>query len=385
MALACSFALAGIPWILVGVGCGGNEGGGARGGAPQTKNAATKQARLVQVSTPRASPHPINLTLQAQLEAFETVQVPARVDGPVHAVRAELGDRVREGQALAQIATDDARARLGEVLANLAQAESDLARLESLAASENATRQAIEQARTKVRVAQAQRGVLSRELRDGTVRAPFDGAIARRYISEGAYVHVGGALFDLVKVDELRLVLQVPARYSSAVDVGDVVRVQLPEGSTTTGETAEPNTPGSAVVEATIARISPAIAADTRTFRVEADVASPGQRLRAGMFVTTVLEVGAAPAAVRVPRGAVFNVLGNDRVMRVVQGKVDPVDVQIIAEEEGDAIVLGITTEDVIVVRGPSLLAPGSTVRVERVAEEPRAGRAPPAGAVDPG
>ena len=77
------------------------------------------------------------------------------------------------------------------------------------------------------------------------VRAPFDGAIAQRIATVGDYVAIGTPILRLVKTDPLRLRLDVPERESSAVRVGQSVRVSV-EGDTN-------------VYTGKIARIAPAL------------------------------------------------------------------------------------------------------------------------------
>ncbi len=341
IALALSAALAA---------CGGEaranpDGASGRGGQAASKKGPARGPREVPVARPVASPHARTLSLAGTLEARDVVDVAARVEGPVTFVGVELGDSVQRNQALARIAAEDFSARRTQYDAELAQADADLARLEQLAQSQMATPQSLEQARTRIAVLRTQRSLAGRQLRDTTVRAPFAGAIARRDVSVGAFVRIGSPLFQIVSTDDLRLVVEVPERYAPVVAIGTAMRVQH-------GETP---------IEARIARVAPIIASTTRTFRVEADVASGGP-LRSGQFVTVDLDVGVERESVRVPRSALVHVLGRDRAMIVVDGAAQPREVELIAEEGPDAIVLGLTPADTIIANGVAAIAPGTRV-----------------------
>jgi membrane fusion protein (multidrug efflux system) len=354
VALSCALAL-GSATTLLGAckgAAGGAGGGGGAGGAGATKTKRASGPRLVLALHPTATRWPRTLTLHGTLDASETVQIAARVDGPIADVRVDLGDRVTQNQVLARIVATDFAARNVQSGADLEQARADLARLERLGASQLATASAIEQARTRVAVAQAQRALSGRQVADTTVRAPFRGAISRRYVSRGAFARIGTPLFDLVAVDDLRLALEVPERYAPEVGLGELVRVR-PDGSA-----------AQETVESPIVRVSPVIDAARRTFRVEASVSSE-HGLRPGMFVIASIALGEPLEAVRVPRSAVFAVLGEDRVVRVVDGKAEPLTVELIGEDGSDSIVQGLTAADLIITRSGASLAPGTLVRVD--------------------
>lgn len=335
----------------------GGQGNPAPAGGAAAPGAAARPAgpRPVQVAQPTANPWPRIVVLHGQLEARESVTIAARVEGPITRVSADLGDHVRVGRPLASISPTDYQAHLAQAEADLAQAQSDLARLEGVARPEAVSRQQVEQARTKVALAQAQRALALRQRADASIRAPFTGTVARRYISPGAFVRLGTPLFDFVSDGNLRLTLDVPERYVRQVVVGSTVNVL-------------PDEVGSESFQAQIVRVSPVVAQGSRAFRVEAEVEPREGVLRPGMFVLGHISLGLDPDSVRVPRGAVYSVLGQDRVTIVVDGKAQPRDVELLGEDRGDALVHGLSPSDVVVLRGGAALAPGTPVRAETAA-----------------
>lgn len=344
LVLLSSLALAG--------GCGEAPAGGPTKAAPKAP-----QPRIVEVATATAAPYPRTLTLSGTLAALEKVQVAARVEGPITEVKVDLGDRVTRDQVLAAIRPLDYRTRVAELDAALSQAASDVRRIESL--GEVATAEELELARTRLAEAKAQRALASRQLTDTTARAPFAGAIAARHVAPGTYVKPGTPLFDLVADDRLRLTLEVPERYASLVQVGTPVKIALkeelaadvPEGARIAG-----------AVTAEVTRVSPVVAPTTRTFTIEAVFSPAGSVLRPGMFTVASLGLGQEERSVRVPRAAVFPVLGRDRVMLVENGEAVARDVELIAEDGGDAIVGGLEPGAQVIARGPAMIAPGTPV-----------------------
>ncbi len=321
------------------------------GEAPPPVQAGPVQPRVVEVSEARLAPHPRTLTLSGSLSALEKVQVAARVEGPITDVRVDLGDDVAVDQVLAAIRPVDYRARVSELEASVTQAQNDLQR--ALALGSAGTAEEVEQARTRVAEARAQRTMASRQLGDTTVRAPFAGAIAARHATKGTYVKAGTALFDIVATAQLRLTIEVPERYAAVVVSGTPVKVMLRDAVGGADK---------AIVDASITRVSPVVAPATRTFTAEAVFSPAGSVLKPGMFVVAELALGNQEGSVRVPRSAVFHVLGRDRVMRVSDGLALPQDVDLIAEVEAEAVLVGLPPGTPVISRGAALVAPGTPV-----------------------
>lgn len=324
---------------------GGASSGGGRGAA------AASGPRLVVTARPEPTVWQRTLELGGTLEAPERVEIAARIEGAVVSLAADLGDRVSEGQVLARITSEDYAARVAQSRAELAQARQELTRAEQLMAGELAPREALERAHTKVSVAEAQHSLASRQLRDTRVLAPFDGAIAERRVSPGAFVRVGTPLFVLVATSPLELAIDIPERLAGEIGESTVVRVR---------------SEGGAEVEGRVTRLAPVIDPASRTLRARIEVPSgEGNTLRPGMFVRARIDLGGSDDASRVPRPAVFEVLGQARVVEIVDGLAQARDVELLGEEEGIAIVRGLPATSEVIVRSPGLVAPGTEVRVQ--------------------
>lgn len=317
---------------------GQSQGPAARTGAP----------RAVVVARAERTEHDRTLELGGTLESPEHVEVAARIEGAIVSLTADLGDRVERGDILARITPEDFTARVAETEAELSQAHSELSRTEQLVRNELATAEALERARTHVRVAESQRTLASRQLRDTRVTAPFDGAIAERFVSVGAFVRVGTPLFLLVATSPLRLAIDVPERLASLIHEGTEVAIDAGAG---------------AAVSARVTRVAPIVDPETRTFRALVEIPrAESATLRPGMYVRARIALGRVEA-IQVPRQAVFEVLGRSRVTLVLDGHAQPHDVEFVDEREGIAIIQGIAEGALVVARGPGLLAPGTPVQ----------------------
>lgn len=329
-------------------GCG--KASSSAGAKPADKPGANVREALV--ATPVAHPWPRSVVLHGTLEARERTQLAARVAGPIGRLKADLGDSVANGALLAQIDSAQILAELVEAEAELANARSQVARVEAIRSPEAVSRREVDEARTRAVTAEAKQQVAAQRVRDLRVVAPFAGTVARRYVSLGAFVKIGDPLFDFVSTGPLRLALEIPERFMNEVGIGTALRIEARDAR-------------DVVAQAEIVRVSPALNEQTRTLRVEATVNAEGTRLRPGMFVLSAISLGVVDDAMQVPRGAVYSALGQDRVTVIEAGERAAFrDVDLVGERDGLAYVRGVSASDRVVAQGGASMPPGTVVRV---------------------
>ena len=305
----------------------------------------------------------ISGTLTAEREA----RVRAQVAGTVTATYPEQGQRVTQGAVLARIDDQAVRdayfsARSQVRSAQLAQevAKRNLERSETLAragaiadrdletATWNATNADAQLADAKARLASAEQ-----ELQYTTVRAPFAGVVSERSASAGDVVQTGGALYTIIDPASLRFDGTVPAE-----QVG-----QLERGASV--EFAVSGYPGK-VFNGKLDRINPTADPATRQVRVYVSVPNPDQRLVAGLYAegrvgTAVRRAVVAPASAVDQRGV------TPTVLRIRQGRVEQVTVQLGARDEADDRIelrAGVAAGDTLLLGNAAGVLPGAAVRV---------------------
>lgn len=191
------------------------------------------------------------------IEPEQVAEVGSPVIGVIEAIQVERGDRVSKGQVLALLRGDVERAAVG-VASSRARAEADeqaarsnvafarqkLERTQGLLEKKFISEQALDQVRTEYevaeqrlvqareqkRVAQRELGLAEAQLAQRSIRSPFDGVVAERYLSVGERVEEK-PLFRVAKVDPLRVQVVVPAALYGKIDTGAFASVQpqLPE------------------------------------------------------------------------------------------------------------------------------------------------------------
>ena len=284
----------------------------------------------------------------------EDVTLSSQVEGQIKALSADLGDHVDAGQVLAQIEDDQWRARLREAEATLAKARADEARGRQLVDRKVISPQEYESMKTLVEVAQAQRDTLTVTIRHARVEAPISGAVARRFVSSGEYVHPGSQLFSLVAEDPLKLRGDVPERFAHELQVGQTVEVRVD---------AFP----SAAFTGHLARISPASNPENRSMAVEAIIDNQARTLKPGFFANAAVVTRSDDRALLVPQAAVITFAGVTKLFVIQDGVARERRVQTGTRGSGGLVEIteGLAPDDLVATSGLTKLEDGVAVTVQ--------------------
>lgn len=247
---------------------------------------------------------PLSLRLPADLQPDQESPLHARAKGYLKRVLVDIGDRVEQGQLLAEIEAPEMDGELEKARATVYQASADLKlavargelaainlrRAEALVQRNAAPVQDLDEARAAQQVADAT--VLSADAtlaaRKAEVHrledlnsflrlvAPFAGTITARGFDPGALVTAEGSgqapLFRIAQDDTLRVVVTVPQAHLAAIRLGQDVKILARE---------LPGREFAGRVSRTARAVDPA----TRTLRTEIDLPNKDRSLYAGMFV----------------------------------------------------------------------------------------------------
>ncbi|MBM3902873.1 MAG: efflux RND transporter periplasmic adaptor subunit [Verrucomicrobia bacterium] len=372
-----------------------------------TRTGAVLEPLKVKVSPVEARSWEKTLTVLGSLEAVDRSMLSTKNAGRLRSLQVEVGDRVVAGQTLAQIEPRDfelrlqqaqaqlaqARARVGlsvdgtkdvvdesavplvkEAQARLEESEAELERVRSLHEQRISSQAELERAEAQHQVmlnrhgdslqeARERRSLLAQrraeldiaqqQLTDTAVRAPFDGVVQSRIANVGEFLPAGSPVLSVVRMDPLRLLLDVPERASAEVSVGQEVRVSV-EG----GAQSHP---------ARVARMSPALDSRTRLLRVEGELANPGN-LRPGSFIRAEIVLATGVRGLAVPSDALVAFAGTEKAFLVQTNQAVERRVTTGRRRDGWVEILGGLQEGDRVIRNPGGIATGSPVAPVTVA-----------------
>lgn len=346
--------------------------------------AANTEAPVVQVATVELPSAAATVTLPATLAAIETAPIYARAPGYVGRNLVDIGTRVRQGDLLAQIEApeldhqvDQARAAVAQARASLTLARIELDRWRTMAKDSAVTADELDQKQAAFNVgtatlnsAEANWRQLAQLQRYERVVAPFAGVITARNIDPGALVGTAGSvsgslpsgagsttgsLFQLTRIDTLRVYVTVPEDNADGVRVGKPALVTVPAlpGDTLRGQ---------------VVRTANALDPAARTLLAEVDVANPTGAYLSGGYAQVQITLDRASSALRVPATALVIRDGPPQVMTVGPDSTVRYATVTIGRDFGSWVEVtgGLALGASVVLNPPEALSPGQRVRTLR-------------------
>lgn len=210
---------------------------------------------------------------------------------------------------------------------------------------------AVMTARANVANAETQLGLARRALSYALVFSPIDGYVAERTADLGEYVSPTAKVATIVRINPLRIRIDIPEQAIPEVRVGQAV-------SLTTSAWPDKNFSGR------IARISPNVSASSRTLSVEADIENSAGALKPGQFATVRILQSRSEPAVLIPARSVLTEAGVSRVFVIKNGHAEQRPVQL-GQSESDLVEVksGVATGEQVATSNMEQLSDGIAVR----------------------
>ena len=289
----------------------------------------------------------------ALVQAEAATTVAAEAAGTLIRVLRREGDRVARGELLARIdprtlddAADAARARLAAASEELARQEAVHDRDEALFAGKAISRQGLDASRAQLEGARAAEVAARRALETARtarshadVVAPYAGVVAARMVEPGDLATPGKPLFVLQAAGKARLLSKLSQSSLAGIAPGSAVTFAA----------------GAQTVTGRVARVYPALDA-AHLGSVETVLGQAPFGLPPGAVVAATYDVRPARGLV-VPALALLEGLEETLVVRVKNGRAEPVPVTVAARGTREAVVAGaLAAGDLVVTGSPSEL-----------------------------
>ena len=377
---------------------------------PTKAEKATRERPVKVIDTEAVKREDVKRTVNVSgtLAAENEVTVSSQAQGVVSRVLADLGDRVREGQPLVELDreklqynVDQQKAALARSLARYGATEAghlpprdQTPDVKRAAAELNQARQSFERAtelrkrqlvsqqslddadavlRTKqaeydaalqnagnlaadIDASQAAARLAERQLRDASIKAPFDGYIQQRMVSLGELVKEQMPVMKIVRVDPLKVTAEIPEGLAPFIQSGQPVDLQVD---------AYPDR----AFNGKVSRISPTVNQQTRAFPFEALVPNAQGLLKPGTFVRVALTTDHVEPLLTLPYAALQYRYGVNRAFVVTGDTITGKEVKV-GDRLGDRIVIlgGVQAGDVVAMTDVDNLADGMKVSVKQKA-----------------
>ena len=345
--IAAALAVGATLWVASGALFGGDANRAAE--KPPADLTATQQVPRVRVRMQQAEPLMSEALLRGQTEAWRTVDLKAETHGRVVELPVTEGSIVKKGQVIARLSEEGRPALLAEAEALLEQRRIEYDGAVRLAEKGFRAEMQVAQAKAALETAHAAVKQAAIELGNTTIKAPFEGVLNDRMVELGAYVEPGDPVAQIVDLDPILIVGHVNERDAGGLSIGAPGQARLVTGTE---------------VDGSLRYISSVADPNTRTFRVELEVANPQRLIADG--ITAELRLPREKVMAHRISPALLTLSDDGEVGVKVVGADNAVafhPVQIVADDPNGVWVTGLPGQVMLITVGQEFVATGQQVR----------------------
>ena len=290
-----------------------------------------------------------NLKLTGSLLPNESVELKSEVSGVVKKIYFREGQKVKKGQLLLQLDDEEVAAEIEKLEFTKKLNQDSEYRQKQLLAKEAISQEEYETALTTLNTTLADIKLLKVQLQKHQVRAPFDGIIGLRSVSEGSYLETADDIATVYNINPIKLDFSVPGKYSNEVNIADRITFEV--------DASEEE------FEGLIYAIEPQIDPQTRSLRIRAKSNNPGNKLLPGQFAEIRLTLDTYEEAIMIPTEAVIPELNGKKVFVLEKGLIQNRPIQTgIRTANSIQVTSGIERGDTVITTGILQVQPGMEV-----------------------
>jgi membrane fusion protein, multidrug efflux system len=247
------------------------------------------------------------------LRPDEEVDMSFETSGKIIKINFTEGTRVKKGDLLAKINDRPLQAQLEKLQVQLKMSEAKEFREKSLLDRDAISQESYDQIQTDVQSIKADINLIEARISETELRAPFDGIIGLRYLSEGSYATSSTKIAKLIKNVPIKIEFSIPEKYASEIKIGYPITFSI-DGS-------------DKIFNASIYAIDPKIDIDLRTIVLRALYPNKGEELKSGRYASITLELSRIDNAIAIPTEALIPEMEGEKVFIYKNGKAQSVKV----------------------------------------------------------
>lgn len=248
-------------------------------------------------------------TLRNQLQVSgtilpnESVNLRSEISGLVTRIAFREGQYVSKGTPLFYLNDDELQAQYQRLQYTQKLFETQENRQKQLLAREAISQEEYDIALNQFNTALSDIKLVEAQLSKTVIRAPFNGILGLRLVSEGSVIGTNDLLVSLVNIDPIKIEFSIPERYANQVAIGSPVYF------TNEASTEE--------VEGQVYAFEPQVDLATRTLKLRAQSPNKDRRFLPGMFVKIRFILEVTEDALLVPAESVIPELSGYKVFVV--------------------------------------------------------------------
>lgn len=284
----------------------------------------------------------------------EEVNLSFETSGKIVSISFKEGAKVHKGQLLAKVNDKPLQAQLKKLQTQVELAKNRLFRQEQLLKKDGVSQESYEEAKTALASLEAEIEGVKVNISLTELRAPFDGVIGLRQVSEGAYATPSTTIAKLTKISPLKIEFSVPEKYASQIHNGTNLDFTL-EGY-------------QSMFNAKVYAVESTVDRDEHVFTARALYPNSDGKLKPGLYTSVKLKKEEIADAIIIPSEAIVPEMGVDKVFCYRNGFAMPVDIEAGIRTESEVQVLaGLVEGDTIITSGTLQLRTGLPVELDEI------------------
>ena len=282
------------------------SGGGPASGGPSMQSGGQQ---ILNVSGFLIAPAQLNEMINSSgtILPDEEVDLSFETSGKIVGINFTEGTRVKKGDLLAKINDRPLQAQLLKLQAQRKLAEEKEFRQRSLLDKDAISRESYDQVATELQELEADILLVQARIAETELKAPFDGIIGLRMLSEGSYASPSTKIVRLVKVSPLKIEFSIPERYAGELKPGFPIEFRI-DGN-------------NQVFRASVYAVDPKVDINTRTIMVRALYPNTREELKPGRFASISLRLAQIDNTIAIPTEAVIPEMDGEKVFVYKSGK----------------------------------------------------------------
>ncbi|NDW12552.1 efflux RND transporter periplasmic adaptor subunit [Bacteroides sp. 214] len=296
-----------------------------------------------------------DLKTKGRLIPDEEVDLSFQTSGLITTIYFQEGSFVKKGQLLVKVNDAPLQAQLMKLEAQLKLAEDRVFRQNTLLQKDAVSQEAYQQVKTDLASLHADIALVKANIDLTELRAPFDGVIGLRQVSEGAYASPSVVIAKLTKTSPMKIEFSFSERYSGEIGPGTKILFSL---------TNNPHN----IYTANIYALESSIYATTNTLTARAIYPNQKGELLSGRTVDVTVRMMDIPDAITIPSQAIVPEMGVDKVFLYKGGKAQPVAItKGLRTADRVQVLSGLSLGDTLITSGTLQLRTGLTVTLDNI------------------
>jgi membrane fusion protein, multidrug efflux system len=245
------------------------------------------------------------------LKPDEETELSFETSGKIVGINFVEGTKVKKGDLLAKINDKPLQAQLQKLQAELKMAEAKEFRQRSLLNKDAISQESYDQIVTDVQSIRADINLVKAHILETELRAPFDGIIGLRYLSEGAFTSSSTKIARLIKTSPIKIEFSIPEKYASEMAIGYPITFVVDDSA----------------YNAFVYAVEPKIDIEMHSVQIRALYPNKNEELKSGRYAGITLELSKIDNAMAIPTEALIPEMEGEKVFIYKNGKAQSVKV----------------------------------------------------------